>query len=127
MSLVKDVKQEVKELDLSARVLRRGSATLGLACFAVGILIHHCASGFWGISDAGCVFGTVKNNRYLQSVDDHCPDFGVVRIQNSFYGDFLFGYYPRWLCCKTVPKRIFRPQLQQKTGFILGSKNRSPG
>lgn len=44
MSLIKDVKQEVKELDLSARVLRRGSATLGLACFAVGILIHHYTS-----------------------------------------------------------------------------------
>lgn len=41
MSLIKDVKKEVKELDLTPRALRRGSATLGITLFLVGFLLHH--------------------------------------------------------------------------------------
>lgn len=44
MSLIKDVKKEVKELELTPRTLRRGSATLGIALFLVGMMLHHFTS-----------------------------------------------------------------------------------
>ncbi len=44
MSLIKDVKKEVKELELTPRALRRGSATLGIALFLAGMLLHHFTS-----------------------------------------------------------------------------------
>lgn len=44
MSLIKDIKKEVQELDLSPMALHKGGVTLGAAIFVVGLLLYLLSS-----------------------------------------------------------------------------------
>ncbi len=44
MSLIKEIKKEVNELDLSPRALRKGSATLGITLVLAGVLLQSFTS-----------------------------------------------------------------------------------
>ncbi len=44
MNLIKEIKKEVNELDLTPRALRKGSATLGITLVIVGVLLQSFTS-----------------------------------------------------------------------------------